>query len=65
VREERCPVVFQLAVRLLRGETIDRVDEHGRHWRATATALCLVAPGSGELDAVVQGNAYDVAEPFR
>jgi hypothetical protein len=64
VREERYPTVFLLAARLLNGEAIERIDTHGRHGRAAATVLYLVQPGTGELAAVVEGDAYDVAERF-
>jgi hypothetical protein len=64
VREERYATVFLLAARLLNGETIERLDVHGPHWRATATTLALVQPGTGSLGPVVEGDAYDVAERF-
>jgi len=47
--------VYALALRLLLGEQIDLVDEHGRRWIATATVLSY----SG--GPVVEGTAYDVA----
>jgi hypothetical protein len=62
VRGERYPTVFLLAARLVNGETIERLDEHGRRWRATASALYLVRPGTGELAPIVEGSTYDVAE---
>lgn len=47
--------VFRLAVRLLRGEELHLVDEHGRRWTATTKSLAYHdAP-------VVEGSAYDVA----
>jgi hypothetical protein len=58
------PTVFLLAARLLNGETVERLDSHGRHWLATATALYLLQPGAGELGPVVEGEAYDVAGRF-
>jgi hypothetical protein len=64
VRDDRYGTVFRLATRLLRGETIERVDEHGRYWRATATALYWFEPATGELAPVVEGDAYEVAERF-
>jgi hypothetical protein len=56
LRRERYPTVFLLAAHLLNGEAIERLDVHGRHWRATATALYLVQPGTGELAPVVRGQ---------
>ena len=54
--------VSSLAVRLLAGETIEHVDEHGRHWRATRNALLLVLPGNGESAAILEGvDAFEIA----
>jgi hypothetical protein len=50
---------FAIAVRLLAGETLELDDEHGRHWRATASALSWVL--AGETAPVVEGCAGDVA----
>jgi CheY-like chemotaxis protein len=53
--------VFALAVRLLRGERLDLVDDRGRPWSASATTLALLAPdGPGET-AVTEGCAADIA----
>lgn len=54
--------VFVLAVRLLRGETIEHVDQNGTQWRASATALLLVEPETGLTAAIVlEADAFDVA----
>ncbi len=50
---------FAIAVRLLAGEALELDDEHGRHWRATASALSWVL--AGEAAPVVEGTAGDVA----
>lgn len=52
-------VVFQLAARLLRGDTIDVTDSVGRTWQATATTLSW---SDGTTHAVVldQADAFDV-----
>jgi hypothetical protein len=64
VREERHTIVYRLAVRLLRGETLHAIDRHRRVWRATATALYLLQPGAELALMVVESDAYDVAERF-
>jgi hypothetical protein len=51
--------VFAVAVRLMRGETVEYVDRHGRVWRADATTLHLVVGGRSEL--IVEGYAADIA----
>ena len=56
--------VYDLAVRLLRGEVVEMTDAHGRHWRATADALRLFLPGSRECAPVIEADAYEVAERF-
>jgi len=48
-------LLYPLAVRLLLGEEIHLVDEHGRRWVATAEALSYGGA------AVVEGDAYEVA----
>jgi hypothetical protein len=58
-------IVRALALRLLDGEVIEHVDKQGRRWRATATALTLVAPETGEDTLVVEGDAYEIAERLR
>jgi hypothetical protein len=58
-------VVRAPALRLLDGEVIEHVDKQGRRWRATATALTLVAPKTGEDILVVEGDAYEIAERLR
>jgi len=51
-----------LALRLLRGETIEARDKYGRRWHADATSLSVVLPGSGQAGPVLDGaDAYDVA----
>jgi|HubBroStandDraft_1064217.scaffolds.fasta_scaffold908872_1 hypothetical protein len=53
-------VVFDVAVRLLRGEEMSFVDEHGRTWQASADRL-EVSIG-GVLGPVLDGvTAYEVA----
>lgn len=54
--------VRALALRLLRGEVIERVDEHGRRWKGTATVLAIMLPETGETALIIEGDAYDVAE---
>lgn len=59
-----CPsyqTVRDLAVKLLGGLVMEYLDEHGRRWRATSTALELVLPGSGASAPVIEGCAADVA----
>lgn len=51
--------VFAVAVRLMRGETVEYLDRHGRLWRADATSLHLVVGGRSEL--IVEGYAADIA----
>jgi hypothetical protein len=58
---ELSSLAFDVAVRLLAGEVVDLVDEHGRRWRATATTLSLVHLGTGEAGLVLEGSAGDVA----
>ncbi len=58
-------IVRALALRLLDGEVIEHVDKQGRRWRATATALTLVAPKTGEDILMVEGDAYEIAERLR
>jgi hypothetical protein len=54
--------LHDLAVRLLRGEIVERRDEHGRLWRATHDSLSIVLPGSAASGPVLDGvDAYDVA----
>ncbi len=54
--------VFALAVRLIRGEVFDLVDEHDRLWHASATTLELVSPrGGGPMPVIARGCAADVA----
>jgi hypothetical protein len=53
--------VFALAVRLMRGEIMEFVDEHGRCWQASATNLDLVEAHSADSRAIVVGSAADVA----
>lgn len=53
--------IRELASRLLAGEVIDRVDEHGRHWQGTADRLSLVQPGTGAVAPVLLADAYTVA----
>jgi hypothetical protein len=52
---------FALAVRLIRGERFDLVDQHGRWWTASATTLALVGADGGITTPVVTGSAADVA----
>jgi hypothetical protein len=54
--------VRALAVRLLRGEIIARVDQAGGSWRASATELVLVSRETGEGVVVFAGDAYEIAE---
>jgi hypothetical protein len=58
----RYPDVRELAIRLLRGEVVQLEDEHGRRWRGEAGRLLVVLPGNGEAAAVLEGDAFDVAE---
>ena len=53
--------IRELALRLLAGEVVDRVDEQGRHWRGTAEQLSLVQPGTGAVGPVLFADAYSVA----
>jgi CheY-like chemotaxis protein len=53
--------VFALAVRLVRGEVLDLVDEAGWPWSASATALQLRTFGATEWTTMVRGCAADVA----
>jgi hypothetical protein len=54
-------LVFDIAVRLLRGEVLELEDEDGRRWRADARSLHLVLPGSRESGVVLEGTAADIA----
>jgi hypothetical protein len=59
---ERYPAVMALALRLIRGEVVELVDEHGRGWRATSTALSVVLPDARQPGPVlVDADTYDVA----
>jgi hypothetical protein len=52
--------VFEVAVRLLRGEEIAFVDEHGRAWTASADRLEVTI--GGEFGPVFEAvTAYEVA----
>jgi CheY-like chemotaxis protein len=53
--------VFALAVRLVRGEVLDFVDEYGWPWSASATELQLKPFGAAEWATMVRGCAADVA----
>jgi hypothetical protein len=54
--------VREIVLRLLRGETVDVTDEHGRVWRGTSSEVGVVQPGSGAFGAVLSGvDAYTVA----
>jgi CheY-like chemotaxis protein len=54
--------VFALAVRLVRGEVLDLVDEQGWPWAASATTLQLKSYGRAEeWTTMVHGCAADVA----
>jgi len=57
-------IVRALALRLLDGEVIEHVDKQGRRWRATATALTLLASETGDT-LVFEGDAYEIAERLR
>jgi hypothetical protein len=57
-------IVNYLAVRLMRGETLEMLDEHGRHWVARYDRLLLLASERAETTAVIVGDAYDVADRF-
>ena len=60
--DPRHPIVLALVLRLLRGETITVIDEHGRIWRSEASRLFLVLPGNGEAAPILEHvDAYEVA----
>jgi hypothetical protein len=52
-------LAFALARRLLSGEVVRLVDEHGRRWEASAHALSWVV--AQEAAPVLEGSAGDVA----
>jgi hypothetical protein len=59
---ERYTAVMALALRLIRGEVVELVDEHGRGWRATSTALSVVLPDERQAGPVLlDADTYDVA----
>jgi hypothetical protein len=53
--------VFAFAVRLIRGERFDLVDQHGRRWAASATTLALVGADGVVETPVIVGSAADIA----
>jgi hypothetical protein len=53
--------IRRLALRLIAGETIDCIDEWGRHWRGTADQLSLIQPGTGAVTPVLFADAFVVA----
>ncbi len=53
-------LIWDLAVRLMRGETIEVEDASGRRWRATQRRLSEVAR-AGETRKVMSSDAFDVA----
>jgi hypothetical protein len=53
--------VFALAVRLIRGERFDLVDQHGRRWNASATTLSLVGADGCVETPVIVASAADIA----
>jgi hypothetical protein len=59
--DRQADYVFALAVRLIKGERFDLVDQHGRWWSASATTLSLVGADGVVETPVVIGSAADVA----
>jgi hypothetical protein len=54
--------VRDLAVRLLRGDVVDVIDDRGRIWRGTREELSLVHPASGQVAPVLEAtDAFSVA----
>jgi hypothetical protein len=52
-------IVFELATRLLRGDTIDVTDTVGRTWQATASTLSW-SNGTTRTLVLEQADAFDV-----
>jgi CheY-like chemotaxis protein len=53
--------VFALAVRLVRGEVLNLIDDQGRPWQASATALTRRTFDSDAYKTVLEGSAADIA----
>ncbi len=52
-------IAFELATRLLRGQTIDVTDDIGRTWQATASTLSW-SDGTKHTLVLDQADAFDV-----
>jgi CheY-like chemotaxis protein len=53
--------VFALTARLIRGEILDLIDERGRVWHGSGTALILQTLDPAEPTALIRGHAADIA----